>query len=363
MIVVRRADADDLAEIEDQQPLDDGIQRVQHMLDPDDRHAARMDGADGGNQLTGIRPRSGHRRSRRAAAVSARVASARASSSRLRSAATGCPAGHWRLSMSPVSTRISAQRSATSASGRRRAEGSGDQQIFEHRQLLERLRDLECAPHARQAARHRRRVGHLAADESDAAGIDGNIAGDQIEQRRLARAVRPDNAKRLAFAQRQSSPPRRPSARRSSCRRLFERQDRHRWPHSSQRSMAGPARAKRRPRLVSLSRDRLPSCRRRNVRRRLVVGDDQIVAATVLQPPLAADERRLGDVLGRKWRQVRAVPGDRPDQRVELGRGDRLRNLFALRSDRRRASSRPPPVRTAHGRSRSAASRAGRSPW
>ena len=62
----------------------------------------------------------------------------------------------------------------------------------------------------------------------------------------------------------------------------------------------------------------VPSCRRRNVRRGLVVGDDEIVAATVLQPPLAADERRLGDVFRREWRQLGAIPGDRPDQRVSL---------------------------------------------
>jgi hypothetical protein len=33
------ANTDDLAEIEHQQPLDHGVQGVQHMLDPDDRDA------------------------------------------------------------------------------------------------------------------------------------------------------------------------------------------------------------------------------------------------------------------------------------------------------------------------------------
>ena len=42
-----------------------------------------------------------------------------------------------------------------------------------------------------------------------------------------------------------------------------------------------------------------------------------------LEPPLAADQRRLGDVLRREGRQLLAVPVDVADDGVEVGRGDR----------------------------------------
>ena len=54
---------------------------------------------------------------------------------------------------------------------------------------------------------------------------------------------------------------------------------------------------------MSILGDRLPSAARRNIRRGLVVGDDEIVAAAVLQPPLAADQRRLGR---RSWPRMAA---------------------------------------------------------
>src|ERR1700733_10742228 len=61
-----------------------------------------------------------------------------------------------------------------------------------------------------------------------------------------------------------------------------------------------------------------------DLRRGLVVGDDDFVLVAVTQAPLAADERRLGDVLLREWRQVLLSLFDVPDDRGELGRGDRL---------------------------------------
>ena len=116
MIVLGLADADDLAEMQDQQPLDDGIQRMQHVLDPDDGDAACVDGADGRDQ--------------RPAFALGQPAGDLVEQQQLRfgrqragefqplalQAATGCPAGALALSISPVSTRISAQRSDTSAS-------------------------------------------------------------------------------------------------------------------------------------------------------------------------------------------------------------------------------------------------------
>src|SRR5215470_20119200 len=53
--------------------------------------------------------------------------------------------------------------------------------------------------------------------------------------------------------------------------------------------------------------DRLHLAGDRDGGRGLVVGDDDLVLVAVLDAPLAADERSLGDVLGRKGRQVRAI--------------------------------------------------------
>src|ERR1700751_4818183 len=60
----------------------------------------------------------------------------------------------------------------------------------------------------------------------------------------------------------------------------------------------------------------------RDCRRRAVVGDDDIVLA-ILEPPLAADQRGLGDVLGGEWRQVRTTPLQLAYDRVEIGRSNR----------------------------------------
>src|SRR5262245_9008354 len=58
---------------------------------------------------------------------------------------------------------------------------------------------------------------------------------------------------------------------------------------------------------IARSGDGLHLAADRDRRRRLVVGDDDIVFP-VLEPPLAADERCLGDILRGKRRQVRTIP-------------------------------------------------------
>ena len=72
------------------------------------------------------------------------VASARASSSRLRSSRRQRPATVLAFASSPVRSRMS--RAAIDDLGLASAapEGGGDQQVLEHRQPLERLRDLEA---------------------------------------------------------------------------------------------------------------------------------------------------------------------------------------------------------------------------
>src|SRR5216683_5856472 len=64
-------------------------------------------------------------------------------------------------------------------------------------------------------------------------------------------------------------------------------------------------------------------------RRRLVVGDDDIVFA-VLEPPLTADQRSLRDVLGSEGRQVRAAPLHLANDRVEIGCGNRRSNRLGV---------------------------------
>src|SRR5262245_14161775 len=69
--------------------------------------------------------------------------------------------------------------------------------------------------------------------------------------------------------------------------------------------------------IVARSGDRLHLAADGDGRRRPVVGDDDIIFA-VLEAPLAADQRRLGDVLGGERRQVRAVPLHLADDGIEM---------------------------------------------
>src|SRR5208283_5663740 len=72
------------------------------------------------------------------------------------------------------------------------------------------------------------------------------------------------------------------------------------------------------------SADRLHLTAGRDFRSGLVVGNDDVVLVATTQPPLTADERRLGDVLLGKRRQVLLSPFDTSDHSVEFGRGDRV---------------------------------------
>src|SRR5262245_35442922 len=72
------------------------------------------------------------------------------------------------------------------------------------------------------------------------------------------------------------------------------------------------------------SGDRLHLAAHRDVGGCLVLGDDDVVAVAVPDPPLAADEAGLGDVLGGDGRNTLAVPLDVADHGVELRGPDRL---------------------------------------
>ena len=127
------------------------------------------------------------------------VASARASSRRLRPATVrSAPIWSSWPAMPTMPATASASRCGQLAVGG--AEVGADHDVLAHADLGERLGDLEGAHHAGGADAMRRQAGDVLAVEGDAAGIGRVEAGDGREQRRLARAVGPDQADDLALA-------------------------------------------------------------------------------------------------------------------------------------------------------------------
>ena len=77
----------------------------------------------------------------------------------------------------------------------------GECDVLEQRQFAERTRDLEGAPYSLMTDRMRRQAADLLAFEADRAGRRAQRAGNEIEGRALAGAVRPDQAEDFARAQ------------------------------------------------------------------------------------------------------------------------------------------------------------------
>ncbi len=75
--------------------------------------------------------------------------------------------------------------------------------VLEHGHAGKRLRDLERAREAQAAAALGRSLRDVLAGEQHAAGVGRDGAGGDTEQRGLAGAIRPDDAERLAVAQRE----------------------------------------------------------------------------------------------------------------------------------------------------------------
>ena len=84
-----------------------------------------------------------------------------------------------------------------------RPEGGGHHQIFEHRHVAERPRDLERARDPHAASPRRGGVGDFGAVEEDPARIGRDRAGHDAEQGGLAGPVRSDDAERLAGRERE----------------------------------------------------------------------------------------------------------------------------------------------------------------
>jgi hypothetical protein len=74
-----------------------------------------------------------------------------------------------------------------------------NQEVLEHRQLLEWLRYLEGPPDPHQASPHRFGARDVGSRKGNAAAVHANVAGDEVEQCGFARAIRSDDAERFAL--------------------------------------------------------------------------------------------------------------------------------------------------------------------
>src|SRR5207342_569031 len=79
-----------------------------------------------------------------------------------------------------------------------------DQDVLARREPGERADELKGTGHPLSADPVRREPADRVAGEPDLTGVRAEGAGDQVEQRRLAGAVRPHDADQLAFVQREA---------------------------------------------------------------------------------------------------------------------------------------------------------------
>ena len=128
-------------------------------------------------------------------------ASARASSSRLRSSSGSVPACWLALAESRVSSSVSYAALVARAFRHVPPVGGADEHVLEHAHVRERLRDLERTADALAAAILPRDTGDVLAVETDPTLVGPIHAGDQVEQRGLAGAVRPDDAQCFSVVQ------------------------------------------------------------------------------------------------------------------------------------------------------------------
>ena len=176
------------------------------MLDPDDRDALARGSRRSPRRARGIRARSGRRRSRRAAAAWDRWPARAPSPAACARAASAAPASMLALRFRPVSSSTSTRARLAGALARRLRPKAAPTSTFSKVVMpangcgiWKERRDAAMAALGAPAARVTSR-----AVEDDAARIGHHRAGDQVEQRRLAGAVRPDDAERLARVERQA---------------------------------------------------------------------------------------------------------------------------------------------------------------
>ena len=111
------------------------------------------------------------------------------------------------------------QRMRARVAAMRMAQERADHHVVEHGHVLERRRHLEGAPDAEPRVLLGRGARHVGAVERDAAGGRQRVAGEAVEEGRLAGAVRADQADDLALVDRRDRRPRP----RAGCRRSSRR--------------------------------------------------------------------------------------------------------------------------------------------
>ncbi len=128
------------------------------------------------------------------------VASARASSRRLRSSNVSVPASDVGLVGHPGALEgLDGGLVGRPADAPTGAERAADEHVLEHREPLERARDLGVRP---MPDRHRACAGWRVTStpaRSNRAAVGAQVSGDEVQQRRLARAIRAHDAEGLSL--------------------------------------------------------------------------------------------------------------------------------------------------------------------
>jgi hypothetical protein len=199
---VRRALADEAAAVEDEQPVDEGGERMHDVLDPNNRDAAAANipdqiyqrhafvfGEAAGDLVEEQHARLRGERARQLEPLAVEQREGAGESVRL-----GCEAAL----VEPFDAARIDLALATAGAERR-----GDHEILEHRHAAERLRNLKRPGDAHAAAAVRRKMRDVDAGKEDAAGVGRQRAAGDAEQRGLACAVRSDDAERVALGERE----------------------------------------------------------------------------------------------------------------------------------------------------------------
>src|SRR5215469_9292239 len=197
----RFAVGNERAVMQNEEAIDAGKERMHDVLDPDDRHPAPPDlanerdqvptfvfGEPAGDFVEEQHLRIGRQRARQFQPLAIE-----------QSETAGQPVG---FAGKPAAGQDRHAALVSIALASPAAERRSDDKIFEHAHAGKRLRNLERTPDTERTALRRRQVRDVAPGIDHAPAIRCERAADHAEQRRLAGAVRPDNAERLARRER-----------------------------------------------------------------------------------------------------------------------------------------------------------------
>ena len=199
------------AEIHHDQPVGEAHHEVHVVLDQQHRHALAPSAAAAAPRAPASRDSAARRPARRAAAAPdrrrARARSRRSAACR----AAGCPPGRAECGASPTraiaraaSARVRASSARSSRSAAREHAGAAAQiraerDVVEHASSAERAsRAGTCAPMPRRAISNGTQPTIDSPRKTTSPEVSGERAGDEVEHRALAGAVRADQAEDLA---------------------------------------------------------------------------------------------------------------------------------------------------------------------